>query len=100
MFVIPANNKDVTMFDAMAGTFSYHMYQHVIVVNTGEFGGTSVMAPYTEKHERVLTHHHGGGHASVAVVDIDLSNYQQSTTKSKKQLKTPPAGYLRHSMEK
>ena len=99
MFVIPANNKDVTTFDAMAGTLSYHMYQHVLVVNTGEFGGTTVMAPYTENHERVLTHHHGGGHASVAIVDIDLSDYQQNTMNSGKQLKTPPAGYLRHGLK-
>ena len=96
MFVVTANNKDITTFDAMAGTLSYHMYQHVLVVNTGEFGGTAVMAPYTEKHERVLSHHHGGGHASVAVVDIDLSDYQQGNTKLNKELKTPPAGYIRH----
>lgn len=96
MLIVPANNQDVTTFDAMTVALSYHMYQHVVVVNTGEFGGTAVMAPYEERYERVLTHHHGGGHASVAVVDIDLSDYQQSTPKAGRRMKTPPAGYGRH----
>ena len=96
MLIVPANNQDVTTFDAMTVALSFHMYQHVVVVNAGEFGGTAVMAPYEERYERVLTHHHGGGHASVAVVDIDLSDYQPTTPKAGRNMKTPPAGYGRH----
>ncbi len=96
MLIVPANNKDVATFDTMTHALSFHMYQHVVVVNTGEFGGTTVMAPYEQQFERVLTHHHGGGHASVAVVDIDLSDYQATTPRSGRNLKTPPAGYRRH----
>jgi hypothetical protein len=96
MLIVPANNQDVTTFDAMTVALSFHMYQHVVIVNTGEFGGSAVMAPYEERFERVLTHHHGGGHASIAVVDIDLSDYQPQTPRAGRKMKTPPAGYGRH----
>lgn len=96
MLIIPANNKDVCTFDTMADTLSYHMYQHIVVVNTGEFGGTAVMAPYSERYERVLTHNHGNDHATVSIVDIDLSDYQNTGRKMTRPMKTPPAGYCRH----
>lgn len=96
LFVVPANNKDVDTFDRLASALSYHMYQHVAVINTGEFGGTAIMAPFKERTERVLSHLHGGAHASVSVVEIDLSVYQYTRPTPCQELKTKPAGYSRH----
>ena len=99
MLIVPANNKDVSTFDTMTAALSFHMYQHIVLINTGEFGGTAVMAPYTERFERVLTHQHGGGHASIAVVDIDLSDYQTAPPKEGRAMKIPPANYWRHGRD-
>jgi hypothetical protein len=91
MMLVPANNKDVETFDALAASLNYLMYQHIAIVNTGEYGGTLLRAPYKERHERVLTHQHGGGSASVAIVDVCLSDYRP--TKKKRQMKARPAAF-------
>jgi len=101
LFVIAANNRDVNTFDAMAGSLNYLMFQHVGIVNTGEFGGTLIHAPHRTTHNRVLTHHHGGQNAAVSVVDLDLSTFQEPLEQEKSSdftpsnlPKTPPAGIL------
>ncbi len=97
MLIVSANNQDIETFDRMASAWGYHMYQHVLVVNSGEFGGTFATAPYKERFERVLVHNHGGKHASVSVLELDLNIYEsQKYLISTKELKTPPAGYRRH----
>ena len=40
-----ALNQDVNTFDSMVDALHYHMYQPVILVNTGEFGGSYAKAP-------------------------------------------------------
>ncbi len=45
LFVIPAMNRDVGTFDNMAAALHYHMFQHVIVANSGEFGGSRRSSP-------------------------------------------------------
>ena len=96
MLIIPANNKDVPTFDTMATALSWHMFQHVVIVNSGEFGGTVVQAPYKERHERTLVHDHGGMQAAISIVEIDLSDYQRMREKPPHELKSPPAGFARH----
>ncbi|MBD3726747.1 MAG: hypothetical protein IE936_06720, partial [Moraxella osloensis] len=55
-FLIPALNTDVSSFDAMVEALHYHMYQPVVLVNTGEYGGSYAMAPYKERHHRLIAH--------------------------------------------
>ncbi len=74
MLIVSANNKDVETFDRMASAWSYHMYQYVLVVNSGQFGGTFATAPHKERFERVLVHNHGGKHASVSILELDLAS--------------------------
>lgn len=38
----------------MVEALHYHMYQHVVLVNSGEFGSSYAMAPYKEHHENLL----------------------------------------------
>lgn len=96
MLIVAANNKDVSTFDTMAAALSWHMFQHVAIVNSGEFGGTVLNAPYKERHERVLKHDHGGLQAAISIIEVDLSDYQRMRERPAKKLKSPPAGFSRH----
>lgn len=91
LFVICAHNKDVRTFDAMASALHYHMYQHVVVVNKGEFGGSTIQAPYKESFDRLIAHAHGVGQISVDVADLDLMAFKR-THKTFRKVKTKPAG--------
>jgi hypothetical protein len=104
LFLVPALNRDIKTFDSMAAALRYHMYQHVVICNTGEFGGSTAQAPYDEEHRRTISHAHGAGQVAVAVFEVEVDDFgpelnaiKQATTKSvKKRLgKTPPAGLRR-----
>ena len=90
LFVIVAHNRDVNTFDAMATALHYHMYQHVVVVNKGEYGGTTTQAPYKEQYDRMISHVHGSDQISICVSDLDLAAFKRKT-KNFKEVKTPPA---------
>lgn len=107
LFVIAALNKDINTFDAMTEALHYHMYQPVVLANTGEFGGSNAVAPYTEHHKRFIAHVHGNKQAAVSLFAIDLLSFKikpaslknRSRSSPKQQIptggmKTPPAGYL------
>lgn len=99
-FVVPALNQDTGTFDAMVGALHYHMYQHVILVNSGEFGGTTVQAPYKAPYERLIVHHHGMDEALVSVFALNLAHFRTCSTSTavpqpEKDKKHPPAGYCR-----
>lgn len=91
LFVVCAHNKDVSTFDTMASALNYHMFQHVVVVNKGEFGGSTVQAPYRENHDRLISHAHGADQISIHVADIDPAAFRRKH-KSLKAVKTKPAG--------
>ena len=61
MFMVAAMNKDVKTFDSMVSALRYHMYQHVLIVNSGEFGGSTAQAPYDQEHKRLVSHVLGSG---------------------------------------
>lgn len=106
LFLVPALNKDIKTFDSMAAALRYHMYQHVVICNTGEFGGSTAQAPYDEEYRRTISHTHGAGQIAVAVFEVPLDDFgpelkavKQAMTKTvKKRLgKTPPAGLKRRT---
>lgn len=92
LFVILAHNKDVTTFDTMASALHYHMYQHVALVNKGEFGGSTIQAPYRQPYERLISHAHGNDQISINVADLDLAAFKRKTLKKRLEIKTKPAG--------
>jgi hypothetical protein len=100
MFVVPALNKDVKTFDSMVSALRYHMYQHVVIANSGEFGGSTAQAPYDEEFRRVISHSHGSDQISIGIFEVDLDHFGPSllalsppvaTTAKKRLGKTPPA---------
>ncbi|WP_205953314.1 RNA-directed DNA polymerase [Pantoea stewartii] len=94
LFVIAAYNKDVDTFDNMASALQWHMYQHVVITNTGEYGGSTMQAPYKEKHHKLISHAHGTGQIAISTADIDLAAFRRKIKEYKK-TKTQPAGFNR-----
>jgi hypothetical protein len=50
----------------MAAALHFHMYQPVVLVNSGEFGGSTAQVPLP-KHERLIAHVHGNNQVAVSV---------------------------------
>ncbi|WP_042147850.1 RNA-directed DNA polymerase [Paucisalibacillus sp. EB02] len=93
VFIISALNKDIQTFDNMVSYLHYHMYQPVILANTGEFGGSTVQAPFS-KHQRTIAHVHGNQQIAISIFEIDPSLFKRRTLpKPPIEIKTPPAGY-------
>lgn len=91
LFVIAAHNRDVTTFDNMAAALQYHMYQHVVITNIGEFGGSTIQAPYKQPYDRLISHSHGNGQISISTADIDLAAFKRKV-RIYKETKAKPAG--------
>lgn len=104
VLAIPALNKDGKTFDNMTETFQHHMFQVVIVVNNGEYGGSNAYWPNSDSHIRRIFHTHGQLQATISFLDIDdISDYQSRTqipqsskdnesTGNTSNWKHPPAG--------
>ena len=101
VFVIPALNKDVQTFDNMALALHYHMFQVVMVVNNGKYGGSSAYWPRHGEFEKQIFHSHGQPQASIGFMEIDnISDYlargKRRPSLGPRRLvgwKTPPAGW-------
>ena len=93
IFLVAALNQDIQTFDNMVAALHFHMYQPVVLANSGEFGGSTAQAPLP-KHERLIAHTHGNDQVAVSVFEIDPAPFK-STKKITQpiELKTPPAGY-------
>lgn len=94
LFIVVAHNRDVSTFDNMAAALHYHMYQHVVISNIGEFGGSTIQAPFKEPYERLITHVHGANQIAINVADIDPHAFTREH-KTYKKRKTKPAGFKR-----
>lgn len=93
-FVVTALNRDINTFDTMASALQFHMYQPVMLANTGQYGGSTAQAPYREHYERQIAHVHGHNQAAISLFDVDLQAFKHiSDTHAGKKKKTPPAGY-------
>ena len=99
---ICALNKDVGTFDRMTEALHYHMYQGVILVNSGEYGGSSFFMPFHKPYNREVFHLHGQQQASIAFAEVNPKELvhrpnndppTDSLTKKKKKWKSPPAGW-------
>jgi hypothetical protein len=94
--LIPALNRDVGTFDTMVEALHYHMYQPVVLVNTGEFGGSYAMAPYKESHKRLIAHSTGNQQVAINTFEMNMFDFRRDKVgagmTSDTETKTPPAG--------
>ena len=96
VFVIPALNKDVKTFDQMALALHYHMFQLVVVANSGQYGGSNAYWPQTNVHSRQIFHTHGQPQASISFFEInDIRSFldrRDTLGVNANDWKHPPAG--------
>ena len=97
LYIVCALNQDVGTFDRMSEGLHYHMYQGVIIVNNGQFGGSSFYMPFRELYHRQVFHLHGQPQASIAFAEIAPDKLVNRPTKSDAsptgEWKTPPANW-------
>lgn len=70
LYIVCALNKDIKTFDLMSQGLSYNMFQGVIVVNNGQFGGSSFFMPFKQWFHRQVFHLHGQPQASISFAEI------------------------------
>ncbi|HCF2462964.1 TPA: RNA-directed DNA polymerase [Pseudomonas aeruginosa] len=75
MYVVSAMNKDVKTFDGMVAALRYHMYQHILIANIGEYGGSTAQAPYDQEHRRLISHSHGNEQLAISVFDVRMQDF-------------------------
>ena len=101
VYAIPSLNKDVDTFDQMSLALNYHMFQHVIVVNNGLYGGSNAYWPVHDKFRKQIFHLHGQPQATVAFFEIeDIRNVLErrrsaqggDSSGQRPVWKSPPAG--------
>jgi len=89
VFAITAFNKDVKTFDQMALALHYHMFQLIVVANNGKYGGSNAYWPTTDPHKRQIFHMHGQPQASIAFLDIDVTEMMNFLARQKSAPPTP-----------
>ena len=70
LYIVCALNCDVGTFDRMSEGLHFHMFQGIIVVNNGQFGGSSFFMPYEKLYHREVFHLHGQPQATIAFAEI------------------------------
>ena len=112
LYIICALNRDVGTFDRMTEALHYHMYQGVLLVNNGQFGGSSFFMPFNKPFHRQVFQFHGQPQVAVAFAEVcpeKLVNRPRLNTDAgdspartssknappKGSWKTPPAGWRR-----
>ena len=95
-YLVSALNQDVNTFDSMVEALHYHMYQHVVLVNSGEFGGSFAKAPYKQPHKRLIAHVHGNDQVSINTFEMNMFDFRRDNVgegmRSKIETKAKPAG--------
>ncbi|WP_107947346.1 RNA-directed DNA polymerase [Shewanella baltica] len=95
-YIVCALNKDVNTFDTMIDALHYHMFQPVVLVNSGVYGGSCAKAPYSEPYHRLIAHSHGNNQVSINTFEINMFDFRRDDVgegmKSSKLIKTQPAG--------
>ena len=98
LYIVCALNRDVGTFDRMSEGLHFHMFQGVIVVNNGQFGGSSFFMPYRKTHHRQVFHLHGQPQATIAFAEINPRKLVErpanmANDQPVEEWKTPPAGW-------
>jgi hypothetical protein len=103
-YVVCALNKDVNTFDSMIDALHYHMFQPVVLVNSGEYGGSCAKAPYSEPYHRLIAHSHGNNQVSINTFEMNMFDFRRDNVgegmKSNKTTKTQPAGVMMYKDKK
>lgn len=97
LYFVCALNQDVGTFDRMSEGLHFHMFQGLIVVNNGEFGGSNCYMPFEKPYHRQVLHLHGQPQATIAFTEISPQKLIERPLQNEGEppfglWKTPPAG--------
>ena len=98
LYAVCALNTDVATFDNLAESLNYHIFQGVLVVNNGTYGGSSFFAPLKKDFRREILHFHGQPQAHIGFAEIEpikVIGRPSGTPDDRPQgeWKNPPAGW-------
>lgn len=98
LYAVCALNKDVATFDNLAESLNYHLYQGVLVVNNGSYGGSSFFAPLEKNFRREILHFHGQPQAHIGFAEVIPGKIIErpegnEDAEPKGEWKKPPAGW-------
>ncbi|MCX6879734.1 MAG: hypothetical protein NTW21_38910 [Verrucomicrobia bacterium] len=91
--------KDIPTYDNIAVTLNYSLFQGLLVVNNGQFGGSNFHAPLKESYERKIIHFHGQAQAAIGFAEISPEKFVTRPAEGSKTLspvgdwKPRPAGW-------
>lgn len=95
-YIVCAFNKDINTFDTMIDALHYHMFQPVVLVNSGVYGGSCAKAPYSEPYHRLIAHSHGNDQVSINTFEMNMFDFRRENIGgamlSGNKIKTQPAG--------
>tara|TARA_B110000008_G_C16952702_1_gene556973 strand:- start:1242 stop:2159 length:918 start_codon:yes stop_codon:yes gene_type:complete len=92
LYIVCALNRDVGTFDRMSEGLHYHMYQGVVIVNNGTYGGSNFYMPLDKPHQRQIFHVHGQPQVSISFAEISprkLLNRRNPTTYENRECRVP-----------
>lgn len=94
--LISALNKDVNTFNSMVDALHFYMYQHIVLVNTGGYCGSYIIAPYQECHERLIARTTGKNQVTINAFEMNIFDFRKDGAErgmvSNVNVKAPPAG--------
>lgn len=98
LYAVCALNTDVATFDNLAESLNYHLFQGVLVVNNGTYGGSSFFVPLKKDYRREILHFHGQPQAHIGFAEIDPLKIIQrpdgnEADRPQGKWKKPPAGW-------
>lgn len=93
--IVLAYNRDIKLFESLAVSLSRTVYCNVIVCNTGHFGGSLVVTPFFQAHERIGYSVDGGKLFTAQCVrlpvrGLDEAMHGKTSGHSPKYKSTPP----------
>ena len=99
-YAICALNSDIQTFDNLAESLNYHLFQGVLIVNNGTYGGSNFFAPLEKAYRREILHFHGQPQAVIGFAEVDPAKMiSRPVTASEAaapigRWKEPPAGWV------
>jgi len=76
------------------------MFQGVVIVNNGQYGGSSFFMPFRETYHRQVFHLHGQPQVSIAFAEILpeelIERPRHSSSLPERKWKAQPAGWVNH----
>lgn len=87
MLIVVAHNPSSALYRACCIADSHRFYQHVILCNVAQFGGSGIFAPVRSAGARQTVLDLGSGFETIGMAKLNLDAQREARAKTDKQLK-------------